>query len=66
MKFDGTLQYKNKTYKLVFNLNVMEAIQEEYGSVDKWGSLTDGQGNGEPDAKAGLRQKEQYHHEDSV
>lgn len=52
MKFDGTLQYKNKTYKLVFNLNVMEAIQEEYGSVDKWGSLTDGQGNGEPDAKA--------------
>lgn len=29
-------------YTLVFNLNVMEAIQEEYGTVEKWGSLTDG------------------------
>ena len=29
----------------------MEAIQDEYGSLDKWGSLTDGS-NGEPNAKA--------------
>ncbi len=40
--FNGEIQYKNKKYKLVFNLNVMEAIQEEYGSLDAWGALTDG------------------------
>lgn len=40
---------------LVFNLNVMEEIQEQYGSLDKWGEIT--QGNGEPkvkDLKAGI------------
>lgn len=51
--FNGEIQYKGNTYKLVFNLNVMEIIQEKYGSLDKWGSLTDGtEKNGEPDAKA--------------
>ena len=40
--FNGQIQYKDKTYKLVFNLNVMESIQNEYGSLDQWGSLTDG------------------------
>ena len=40
--FNGEIQYKDKTYKLVFNLNVMESIQNEYGSVEKWGALTDG------------------------
>ncbi len=29
-------------YPIVFNLNVMEIIQEEYGSLEKWGELTDG------------------------
>ena len=48
--FNGTIQYKGQEYKLVFNLNVMELIQEEYGSIDRWGSITDG--GGEPDAKA--------------
>lgn len=48
----GKIQYKGKEYKLVFNLNVMENIQEEYGTLDKWGELTDGSENGEPDAKA--------------
>lgn len=43
--------YNDKEIKLVFNLNVMEAIQEEYGSLDKWGSLTDGE-NGETNIKA--------------
>ena len=52
--FNGTLQYKDKEYRLVFNLNVMEAIQQEYGSLDEWGNLTDGKKNGEPDAKAVL------------
>ena len=50
--FNGEIQYKGNTYKLVFNLNVMEIIQEKYGSLDKCGSLTDGTENGEPDAKA--------------
>lgn len=48
---NGKIQYKNKEYKIVFNLNVMETIQQEYGSLDKWGDLTDGS-KGEPNAKA--------------
>ena len=39
---NGKIQYKGRDYKLVFNLNVMEAIQDEYGTLDKWGALTDG------------------------
>ena len=38
----GTVNYKGKEYKIVFNLNVMEAIQEEYGTLDKWTELTSG------------------------
>lgn len=49
---NGKIQYKDKEYTLVFNLNVMEKIQEEYGSLEHWGSLTDGGENGEPNAKA--------------
>jgi hypothetical protein len=41
-----------KEYPVVFNLNVMEEIQEEYGTVDKWGELTEGGESGEPNAKA--------------
>lgn len=48
--FNGKIQYKDKEYKLVFNLNVMERIQEEYGSIEEWGNLTGA--NGEPNAKA--------------
>ena len=39
---NGKIQYKGKTYRLVFNLNVMERVQEEYGSLEQWGNLTDG------------------------
>lgn len=39
---NGKIQYKGKDYPIAFNLNVMEAIQEEYGSLEEWGSLTDG------------------------
>lgn len=49
--FNGELLYKEKKYKLVFNLNVMERVQEEYGSLDAWGALTEGR-TGEPNAKA--------------
>lgn len=36
-----TLEVDNKKYKLVFNLNVMQALQIEYGTFSKWGELTD-------------------------
>ena len=49
---NGKIQYKDKEYTIVFNLNVMEAIQAEYGSLEAWGNLTDGSESGEPDAKA--------------
>lgn len=47
-----TIRYKDKDYKLVFNLNVMEEIQEQFGSVEKWGSLCEPANNVEPDVKA--------------
>lgn len=50
MKYNE-IEYKGQKYKLVFNLNVMEEIQEEYETVDYWGELTDGT-TGEPNAKA--------------
>ena len=45
------IEFNDKKYNLVFNLNVMEAIQDEYGTLDKWGELTDGK-SGEPNVKA--------------
>ncbi len=44
------LETKTEKYPLVFSLNVMEAIQDKYGSIEKWSSLI--QKNGEPDIKA--------------
>lgn len=49
--FNGAIQYRDREYRLVFNLNVMESIQEEYGTIDNWGKLTDSK-DGEPNAKA--------------
>jgi hypothetical protein len=54
---EKTLNLNGKEYPVVFNLNVMQAIQERYGSLEAWGDLTDGkQKDGEikkePDAKA--------------
>ncbi len=45
------ITYRGEQYKIVFNLNVMEIIQEEYGTIDKWGALTDGK-SGETNVKA--------------
>ena len=45
------IEYKGIKYNLVFDLNVMEEIQDEYGTLDEWGKLTDAR-NGEPNAKA--------------
>ena len=51
METTSKISYKGKEIKLAFNLNVMQSIQEEYGTVDKWGKLTDG-ASGEVDVKA--------------
>lgn len=48
---NGKIQVNGVEYPLVFNLNVMESIQEKYGSIQEWGNLTDGE-SGEPNAKA--------------
>ena len=47
----GEFLFNGQTYRIIFNLNVMEEIQEKYGSVAKWGELTDGS-KGEVNAKA--------------
>lgn len=51
------VEYKGKVYKIVFNLNVMEAIQDKYGSIEAWGDLTDGtvdrDGNPLPEGETG-------------
>lgn len=39
-------------YPLVFNLNVMEKIQDRYESIEKWGGMTDGK-----DKKDGTKQE---------
>lgn len=33
-----------KKHPLAFNLNVMEEIQDAYGSLDEWGRITQGSG----------------------
>lgn len=48
---EGKITLNGKDYPIVFNLNVMESIQEEYGTLENWGKLTDGE-EGEPNAKA--------------
>ena len=50
-EISSKVEYKGRTYRIVFNLNVMEKIQEEYKTVDNWAALTDGK-SGEVDIKA--------------
>lgn len=45
------IEYDGKKYKLVFDLNVMEAIQDEYGSIEAWGKLVEPE-KSEPNIKA--------------
>ena len=50
------VEYNNKKYPLVFNLNVMEEIQNVYGDIEKWGEIVENNHN-EPkikDLKFGL------------
>ncbi len=48
-KLDSFIEYNGKKYELVFNINVMEVIQDEYGSVQTWGELVEAEA--EPKAK---------------
>lgn len=53
------IQIDGKEYSIVFNLNVMEVIQGEYGTITKWSDLMLGKEQEEADAKAvifGLRE----------
>jgi len=38
--FYPEITLNGKNYLLCFNLNVMELIQEEYGTIDNWTELT--------------------------
>ena len=47
----------DKKYPVVFNINVMEEIQEAYGSISNWGAIIENAEGGEPkvkDLKVGL------------
>lgn len=47
----------DRDYPIVFNINVMEEIQEAYGSIGTWGAIVENAEGGEPkikDLKIGL------------
>ena len=44
-------EFNGRKYNLVFNLNVMAAIQKKYGTLGKWGEAT-GAGGEEPQISA--------------
>lgn len=47
-----TLTYKGKEYKLIFNLNVLEEIQDKYGTLNNLLEDAYGRKTGEPSIKA--------------
>jgi hypothetical protein len=49
---ENKITYKDTEYTVVFNLNVMEAIQEKFGSLDAWVDLMDGTANAKEKYKA--------------
>ena len=52
------IETENATYPIVFNINVMEEIQEAYGSLSTWGEIVENKGGKEPrikDLKIGLK-----------
>lgn len=49
------IETEKKKYPLAFNLNVMEEIQEAYGSFEEWGRITHGTGEAKvKDLKVGI------------
>lgn len=47
-----TLEYKGKEYKIVFDFNVMQDLQEEYGTFNNWVDKAYGKKSNEPSVKA--------------
>lgn len=45
------IETANRKYPIVFNINVMESIQEAYGSVKAWGEKVENADGGEPRVK---------------
>ena len=51
------IETKDRKYPVTFNINVMEEIQEAYGSIGQWGAVVENADGGEPkvkDLKVGL------------
>lgn len=51
------IECENEKYPMCFNINVMEEIQEEYGSISNWGEIVENKDGEEPkikDLKNGL------------
>lgn len=51
------IEVENEKYPMCFNINVMEEIQEEYGTISNWGAIVENTDGGEPkikDLKYGL------------
>lgn len=51
------IETSKRKYPIVFNINVMEEIQEAYGSMSAWGDIVENSEMGEPkvkDLKIGL------------
>ena len=46
------IETKNEKFPLAYTLNVMEAIQSEYGTLDEWANLIEPKEGGEPNLKA--------------
>ncbi len=46
------IETENKKIPFAYTLNVMEAIQTEYGSLNNWASLIEPADGGEPNLKA--------------
>ena len=51
------IEVNDRSYPVTFNINVMEEIQEAYGSISAWGAIVENAEGGEPkvkDLKIGL------------
>lgn len=51
------IKTNDRDYPIVFNINVMEEIQEAYGTISVWGAIVENAKGGEPkvkDLKIGL------------
>ncbi len=47
----GFIETKEKRYPICFNFNVMEEMQEKYGSITEWGNIVENGISSEPKIK---------------